>query len=100
MAAVGLHLVEKPAISLQDFYACTWLSQDMTHSIHAGTILVNASAGGLYPMPYAPIYATAKAGCVHMVRSLMVPLGKRGIRISAVCPAPVDTPLVSRGAGP
>ena len=46
-------------------------------------------------MPYAPIYAASKAGCCNLVRSLKVPLGKRGIRISAVCPEPVDTPLVS-----
>ena len=65
----------------------------------AGTILINASAGGLYPMPYAPIYAAAKAGCCNLVRSLQGPLAKRGIRIGAVCPEPVDTPLVSRPSG-
>ena len=77
-------------------------AQSCTASTHAepgccssaGAILVNASAGGLFVMPYAPIYAAAKAGCVHLVSSLKVPLARRGIRICAVCPQPVDTPLV------
>ena len=45
-------------------------------------------------MPYTPIYGTAKAGCVQLVRSLAQPLARKGIRIGAVCPEFTNTPLV------
>lgn len=57
----------------------------------AGRIVVVASAGGLFPMPYAPIYAAAKAGLVNFTRSIAPVLAKRGIAISALCPQPADT---------
>ena len=60
----------------------------------AGVIMVTASAGGLFPMPMAPVYAAAKAGLVHFTRSLAPRLAKRGIRLCALCPQQVDTALV------
>jgi len=53
-----------------------------------------ASAGGLFPMPIAPIYAATKAALVHFVRSAAPGLARRGVRLCAVCPQPVDTPMV------
>jgi NAD(P)-dependent dehydrogenase (short-subunit alcohol dehydrogenase family) len=49
--------------------------------------MVTASAGGVYPMPLAPVYSAAKAGAVMVVRSLAERLIKKyGIRITALCP--------------
>jgi len=62
-----------------------------------GAIICTASMGGLLPMPTSPIYATAKAGVVHLSRSLGY-LGAEGIRVNAICPTFTLTPLVS-GAG-
>ena len=63
------------------------------------TILVVASAGGLWPMHYSPVYSTAKAGCVMLVKSLAPMLWKKyHIRICCVCPQFVDTDLGRRGA--
>ena len=58
-------------------------------------VILTASSGGLFPMPIAPAYATAKAGLVHFTRSLAPRLHKRGIRLCALCPQQVDTALVS-----
>lgn len=43
----------------------------------------------------APVYATAKSGVIHFTRSIAPRLRKRNIRICALCPQQVDTPLVS-----
>ena len=51
-----------------------------------GTILVVASAGGVFPIPGTPVYAGAKAALVHFVRSIEGQLKERGIRIVALCP--------------
>ncbi|KAK9805373.1 hypothetical protein WJX73_007858 [Symbiochloris irregularis] len=69
--------------------------EHMLSSKTKGVILLTASAGGLFPMSGSPVYAASKAGVVNFTRSLAPPLGKRGIRICAVCPQIVDTPMIS-----
>lgn len=65
------------------------------HMRRGGAILAVASAGGVYPMPLGPVYATAKSGVVMLVRSLSASIFKeKGIRLSALCPEYVDTALV------
>ncbi|GLC40673.1 hypothetical protein PLESTB_000034100 [Pleodorina starrii] len=68
-----------------------------------GTILAVASAGAVFPMPVAPVYAAAKAGVAHFVRSaartraLTSPPGRaEPVRLMALCPEFVETPLVTR----
>jgi NAD(P)-dependent dehydrogenase (short-subunit alcohol dehydrogenase family) len=39
-------------------------------------------------------YATAKAGVIGFVRSVAVQLGPRGVRVNAIAPGPVWTPMV------
>ncbi|MCH7578778.1 MAG: SDR family NAD(P)-dependent oxidoreductase [Chloroflexi bacterium] len=58
-----------------------------------GVIISTASMGGLLPMPTSPIYATAKAGVIHLSRSLGY-LAAEGIRVNAICPTFTNTPLV------
>jgi NAD(P)-dependent dehydrogenase (short-subunit alcohol dehydrogenase family) len=61
-----------------------------------GDVLAVASAAGFYPVAAGPVYAAAKAGVVHFVRSLGArgDLAAAGRRVMALCPQYVDTPLV------
>ena len=59
-----------------------------------GSIVVTASLAGLGPMPSDPIYALTKHALIGFVRSVAPQLEERGIRINAVCPGIVDTPLL------
>ncbi len=63
----------------------------------AGSIVVTASLAGLTTMEVDPIYGATKHFLVGFVRSVAKQLGERGIRINAVCPAIVDTPLLGEG---
>ncbi len=45
-------------------------------------------------MPQAPVYSASKAGVIQFVRSAGSTLARRGIRLLAVGPEFVDTPLV------
>jgi NAD(P)-dependent dehydrogenase (short-subunit alcohol dehydrogenase family) len=59
-----------------------------------GAIVVTASLAGLTTMVADPIYAGTKHFVVGFVRSVAPQLAERGIRINAVCPAIVDTPML------
>jgi 15-hydroxyprostaglandin dehydrogenase (NAD) len=60
---------------------------------HGGVIINLASLIGLYPMAAAPVYSAAKAGVVSFTRSLANLAVDDGVRVNAICPELVDTPL-------
>jgi len=64
-----------------------------------GSVVVTASTGGLIPVPFDPFYAMTKHAMVGLVRSLEHTLGRRGIRINALCPGGIDTPLIPEEFG-
>lgn len=69
----------------------------MTSVRKKGTILLLGSAGGVFPMPYAPIYSTSKAGVVMLTQSLGPQLMQRyGIGVAALCPQFTDTALIRK----
>ena len=57
-------------------------------------IVVTASLAGLTTAENDPVYAGTKHFVVGFVRSVARQLSERGIRINAVCPAMVDTPML------
>lgn len=57
-------------------------------------IVVTASLAGLVPAPQDPLYTLTKHAVIGFVRSLAPQLLERGIRINAVAPGFVDTPLL------
>ena len=60
------------------------------------TSVVNvASAGGLFPMPQAPVYSATKAAVVLFSRSLEHLHATKGVRVNALCPQFTDTALVT-----
>ncbi len=60
-----------------------------------GASIVNvASELGLVGCPAAAAYCASKGGVIQLTRAMAVDHAKEGIRINAVCPGPVDTPLL------
>ena len=58
------------------------------------SIVATASLAGLVPAPQDPLYTLTKHAVVGFVRSVAPQLEERGIRINAVAPGFVDTPLL------
>ncbi len=58
-----------------------------------GTVVNVASAAGLAPLPQRSAYCASKAGVVMFGKALAMELAADGIRVNAVCPGAVDTPL-------
>ena len=63
---------------------------------NGGNIVNTASNAGLQGLAYAAAYCASKGGVVQLTRALAIEYWKRGIRVNAVAPGGVDTPL-SRG---
>lgn len=61
-----------------------------------GSIINQASVGGLVGVGGIASYAAAKAGVIGLTRQMAVDYGRHGIRVNAVCPGTVPTPLVQR----
>lgn len=59
-----------------------------------GAVVAVASIAGLAGWPYSAVYSASKGGLVTMIRSLAIELGPRGVRLNAVCPGGVDTPML------
>ncbi len=58
-----------------------------------GCIVNMASAAGLGGQAYTSVYAATKAGVVSLTKSMALEYGKQGLRVNAVCPGGVMTPM-------
>jgi NAD(P)-dependent dehydrogenase (short-subunit alcohol dehydrogenase family) len=60
-----------------------------------GASIVNlASAAGLVPRPHYAAYGASKGGLLMLTRCLALDLAGEGIRVNAICPGAIRTPMV------
>jgi len=69
----------------------------LPHLLENGGNIVNvASTAGLMGQPYSAAYCASKGGVVQLTRALAVEYMERGVRINAVAPGGVDTPMINQ----
>jgi NAD(P)-dependent dehydrogenase (short-subunit alcohol dehydrogenase family) len=56
------------------------------------SIILLSSVAGIKGLPGVSVYAGSKAAIRNFARSWAIELAPRGIRVTALCPGPVDTP--------
>lgn len=59
-----------------------------------GVILFTASKTGLVAQRDSPVYCASKGGVVLLARALALDYAQRGIRVNALCPGIIDTPML------
>ncbi len=59
-----------------------------------GALLYTASTSGISGSQFSPVYSAVKHGVVGLVRGLAKRYAKENIRVNAVCPGPIDTPML------
>jgi NAD(P)-dependent dehydrogenase (short-subunit alcohol dehydrogenase family) len=62
---------------------------------HSGSIILFSSIRSLVVEPGQSVYAATKAGIVQLVRTAAAELGPSGVRVNAVAPGVIDTPLTA-----
>ena len=81
----------------------TWLMAQavLPHILGNGGNIVNtASNAGLQGLAYSAAYCASKGGVVQLTRALAIEYWAKGIRINAVAPGGVNTPLSANAAFP
>jgi len=83
------------AVNLRSIFLC------MKHEIRAmlaggrgGSIVNIASTNSFRPQPQQSAYTASKHGVLGMTRNAAVDYGAEGIRINAICPGAIDTPML------
>jgi NAD(P)-dependent dehydrogenase (short-subunit alcohol dehydrogenase family) len=81
---IGVNLVGVFAMS----HAC------LPHLLgNQGNIVNMSSSAGVFGQPYSAAYSASKGGVSLMTRAMAVEFSRRGVRVNAVAPAGIDTPI-------
>ncbi|HKH56582.1 MAG TPA: SDR family oxidoreductase [Propionibacteriaceae bacterium] len=78
-----------------NLYAMFWLCKAAIPHMEPGSTIINTSSvQAVTPSPELLDYATTKAGIHNFTRGLGLGLAEKGIRVNAVAPGPIWTPLI------
>jgi 3-oxoacyl-[acyl-carrier protein] reductase len=88
------HWARMLAVHLNGTFYCTREALRLMSRVNRGAIVNISSVAALMGIEVAPHYGAAKAGILGFTRSVAREVASRGIRVNAICPGWIDTPIL------
>ncbi len=77
------------------YFAIQAFARRLVHERRKGAVLVTSSTNGFLAEPDSSAYDISKGALVMLTRTLALSLAPHGIRVNAIAPGLIDTPLSS-----
>lgn len=83
-------------VNLTGVFSCLRHEARVMRAAGRGAIVNCSSVAGVVGFPGAAVYCASKHGVIGLTKAVALDLGPLGIRVNALCPAFIETPMLDR----